>query len=77
MSVRQSYTKQGKLSASVCLFFKYILKYLMANPQANMRNKQFFVRNDKPVRLDKKNLIFDNEQNPYIKITLRKADQST
>jgi hypothetical protein len=29
------------------------------------------------VHFEKKNLIFDNKQNPYIKITLRKADQST
>jgi len=29
------------------------------------------------LHLEKKNLIFDNMQNPYIKITLRKADQST
>ena len=35
------------------------------------------VRNDKAVHLEKKNLIFDNKQNPHIKITLRKADQST
>jgi len=31
----------------------------------------------KAVHLEKKNLIFDNMQNPYIKITLTKADQST